>query len=149
MGCDIHQYAEKRVDGVWVAEQASSFTVEKEEDGSEYVSLDESGDASRNYFLFGLLSDGVRFDCPYAFEPKTLPEDLSSEVSRLRQQWEGDAHSDNYLTFKDLGEKMATFLIHPDPQAREWAEELGAWIDSFGPTTVAPEDRRVVFWFDN
>lgn len=153
MGCDIHQYAEVLVNGEWIAEQAASYTAEEEDEGDEvprvYLSMNDSGDRSRNYFLFGLLSEGVRYHCPWAFLQKGAPEVMSPQVAAILKQWEGDAHSENYLDFKELGEKLAELLIRPEPEAKEYLECLTEWVNSMGPTTGAPEDRRVVFWFDN
>ena len=67
MGCDIHMYKEKRVDGVWVA--ADEWTPDEYEEGRMEVQW-EKRFTERNYELFGALSKGVRSEHPYSFEPR-------------------------------------------------------------------------------
>lgn len=148
MGCDIHQYTERLQDGVWVAEKADTFLVEQE-DGDDYITMDDTGDCGRNYHLFGLLSEGVRYDCPWAFEPKGLVPNPSPQVASLLKQWEGDAHSHNYLTFQELAEKVVELTLFPGKNAQEWAASLSSWMNSMGESPKDLNTRRVVFWFDN
>lgn len=154
MGCDIHQYAEFRKDGKWHAEQAATFQHIKDSedpDDSGYFDMAETGNGSRNYGLFGLLSEGVRYDTPHAFAAKGEPDDASEEVRKVIEQMEGDGHSHNYLTFQELKEKAAEMMLAPDTDAQEYRSMLPAWINSFGPNPegVSDEGRRVVFFFDN
>ena len=152
MGCDIHQYTERLENGVWVAEKAHTFSIEKDtdEDAHEgYPDMQESGKSNRDYFLFGLLSDGVRYECPYAFSPKGEPTDASAEVTAMFKQMDGDGHGHNYLTFQEIREKLAELTIRSDADSREWGISLASWMESMGPSDADPEHRRVVFWFDN
>lgn len=152
MGCDIHQYAEIRVNGQWVAENKDSYTNQNEPDEEPWYGMGESGNSNRNYFLFGILSEGVRYDHPpgIAFDPHGKPTEASPEVLAMIQQWEGDGHSHNYLTFQELKEKAATLLLMPSVEAKEALASLSSWITSFGELpNVNDNDRRVVFWFDN
>lgn len=152
MGCDIHQYAERRVDGRWVAEQAATYGNQAEADEEPWYSMTNSGDSDRNYWLFGVLSEGVRKSWApgIAFEAKGEPDDASPEVASMIKQWEGDGHSHNYLTFTELKQKAAELMLQDTQETKEANAELVPWIASFGETPdVADEDRRVVFWFDN
>lgn len=111
------------------------------------------GYSKRNYLLFGLLA-GVRagnFQPP--IPPRGLPEDASPTV-RLQYQDDRDAHTPSWLTLAEL-------------QAFPWDDPLPsglqAWDATFKeacpdffrgplkqlPRLGAPEDVRVVFWFDN
>lgn len=121
MGCDIHCYAEKKVNGKW--EKISGifkyryYNPERpttvDEDG--YVNNSEFDDhpySGRNYDLFGILADvrngrgfagvktGEGFN-PIA-QPKGLPEDVSIEVQKESDRWDGDGHSHSYFTIKEL-----------------------------------------------
>lgn len=154
MGCDIHQYAEYRKNGKWhaeLADQANKELDDEDDPDSEYLRMPDSGNRNRNYGLFGLLSEGVRYDTPHAFLPKGEPEEASAEVLTIIAQWQSDGHSHNYLTFAELKEKCAELLLHSDSDAKEYSQMLPAWINSFGPNPegVSDEDRRVVFFFDN
>lgn len=159
MGCDIHQYAEYRKDGKWIAEEAASAVHtpagEKDEDGDirkrDYIELPDSGNRSRNYGLFGLLSEGVRYDTPHAFPAKGEPEEASPEILEVIANWQGDGHSHNWLTFVELKEKLAEMMLLSDNDAQEYRGMLRNWIESFGPNPegVSDSDRRVVFFFDN
>lgn len=70
MGCDIHafvEYGRKRVDTYGNEE------VYWQNFGSEFR-------LNRDYFMFGILSKGVRYDTPLSFEAKGLPEDINYVV---------------------------------------------------------------------
>jgi len=63
----------------------------------------------RNYYLFGLLtggrvrnSDAQEWNTFY-LEDK-IPEDVSDYIQQQHNYWDGDAHSANYLTLKELQE---------------------------------------------
>jgi len=97
MGCDIHLYKEKKVGGKWVA--ADKW--EKDSEGYVEVPWKERF-TTRNYQLFGMLSKGVREDNDYAFEPRGLPFNLSEEVLKAAQLWDGDGHNHSYLYLHEL-----------------------------------------------
>jgi len=100
MGCDIHAYREKKVDGKWVAEQEF---VDEYNDGWLDVPF-ENRYTGRNYDLFGILSKGVRRDMDISFEPRGLPIQLSGEVSSVMKGRGSDGHSHSYLYLHELTE---------------------------------------------
>ena len=86
MGCDIHCYREKFVDGKWVTNDEW-----KDEYSEGYLSVPfETSFTERNYELFGLLSKGVRCDTDHALEPRGVPFDVSPEVKAECERWDGD-----------------------------------------------------------
>lgn len=99
MGCDIHMYKEKRVDGVWVT--ADEWTPDKYAPGSFEVEW-EKRFTERNYDLFGALSKGVRSEHPYSFEPRGMPFDASPEVAKESAEYGIDGHSHSYLFLHEL-----------------------------------------------
>lgn len=97
MGCDIHLYVEKRVDGVWVS-------VDKWSDphGSGMDVVDEdSFYSNRNYEVFAILA-GVRNSDGYVpiCEPRGFPGDASPEVV-CRWASHGE-HTPGWLTLAEL-----------------------------------------------
>lgn len=112
MGCDIHLYVEKKVDGDWVT--ADKWTPDKCAESLDALSVDydDSFYHGRNYQLFSILADvrnGSGFagcdtgDCftPIA-APKGLPDNASAEVKREADSWDSDGHSHSYLTVQEL-----------------------------------------------
>ena len=96
MGCDIHCYKEKFVNGKWI-----STDIWEQEDGYKRVPY-ESTFSDRNYNLFGLLSKGVRFEHQYSLEPRGMPFDPSEEVFMAYSDWDSDGHSHSYLYLHEL-----------------------------------------------
>lgn len=106
MGCDIHLYVEKRIDGKWVAQ--GDF--ERDEDG--WMGGGQSYYDGRNYDLFAILADvrngrgfagiktGEGFN-PIA-EPRGIPDDASDEFKAIAESWDVDGHSHSYHTLRDL-----------------------------------------------
>lgn len=147
MGCDIHLYSETKKNGQWVADAADSFYEEKEAgDDYAYASMD-SPYRERNYELFGLLSEGVRRETAHAFPQQGFPADVSDEVRRVYEPQDGygDAHSVSHLTLAELQYKAAELLILGDPLLGD----LSYLLKALPASEASPEDRRIVFWFDN
>ncbi len=157
MGCDIHWYSETKKNGAWVCDQAASFTAE-EEDGRIYKDMDDFPGRDRDYWWFGFIQPGVRTQWPFSFDESSLPEDLSSEVQQLNDQWDCDGHSHGSLTRAQLKDKLAEMkklsleqVINPT-QNRESIEHFVACLEDVLKNLtadVADEDQRIVFWFDN
>ena len=157
MGCDIHIHSETKQGNAWICDQAE-FLVQ-EDDG--YISLAGFPSGDRDYWFFGLLSDGVRTDWPWSFIGKGFPQDASKEVELVYLQMYDDAHSSSYLNRAELKEKLeelkvirATHLITPKvsqidlmavPHLIERLTEYLAKLSAPVPDT----DQRIVFWFDN
>lgn len=116
MGCDIHFYVERRVDGRWVT--ADKWTPNKyasDDDPSEPKLAIEYKDrfySGRSYSLFAILADvrngrgfagvktGEGFN-PIA-EPRGIPEDCCPEYRAEAERWDGDGHSHSYFTVAEL-----------------------------------------------
>lgn len=103
MGCDIHLYKEKKVDGKWVTDDKTwGFNYgDPEPDEVENVKWEEN-DVGRDYALFGFLAKGVRKDVPYGFPPRGLPKNVSEPVSKQSDSWDVDGHSHSYLYLFEL-----------------------------------------------
>lgn len=112
MGCDIHLYVEKLEKEKWVS--ADKWSKEKNDDDSdmERVAYDDQIYTGRNYDLFGILAD-VRNGRGFAGVdmgdgfipidmPRDLPHDVSPEVGKMADYWEGDGHSHSHFTLKEL-----------------------------------------------
>lgn len=116
MGCDIHLYVEKRVDGKWVSAD------EWFEDGPGTLSVYKWGPgltrlagpmySDRNYDLFAMLANvrnGHGFagvDTGNGFVPihdqRGLPDDVSENVFKSWKDWDSDGHSTSWATVKEL-----------------------------------------------
>lgn len=146
MGCDIHLYSETRKNGKWVADKASTFEVTDE--GHSYTDMAGSYSGGRDYTLFGLLAEGVRRDCEWAFGQRGLPDDVSDEIKKLSDSWDCDGHSHNHITVPELKHKAAELLLHTGQVASYLTTQLRDLIDDL-PASDTPEEQRIVFWFDN
>lgn len=115
MGCDIHLYVERKVDGKWVSADMWKPDPDTDEEEGGPRMIVERADRfykGRNYDLFGMLAN-VRNGRGFAgcvtgtgFEPismpKGLPEDVSPEVKAESDCWNGDGHSHSWLTLAEL-----------------------------------------------
>lgn len=158
MGCDIHWNSETRKDGQWVCDQEIK---ESEWDEGE-MRLEDMPGRDRDYWLFGLLAEGVRTTWDWSFPYKNaLPDDLSAEVSK-RYETEGD-HSPSSLTRADLLAKheelkliRAEYLIAPpEGDIKHYSEAVAHQmkrleeIIGYLTADVPADDQRIVFWFDS
>lgn len=108
MGCDIHLYVEKKVDGVWV----SADEWKSDEDGRMIVPYEKEFYNDRNYDLFAILANvrnGRGFAGCYTGEgfnpiadPRGIPDDVCEAVKFEYDAWDGDGHSHSYFTVKEL-----------------------------------------------
>lgn len=96
MGCDIHFYVERRVDGVWAT--ADKWT---NEHGYKHVPYADEFYSDRSYGLFAVLA-GVRnsHDVTPIAEPRGVPADACPEY--LEASGDGDGHSHSYFTVAEL-----------------------------------------------
>jgi hypothetical protein len=141
MGCDIHCYKEKRIDGVWVNQNEIS---------------DPYGDGyrlqrtyvSRNYWLFGLLSKGVRTEWESSWEPRGEAPAMSQELQQEYDNDLGDGHSHSWLTLDEIKVKQVKLLIG-SPEDNKLGVELRDFRNTIFDENDDPETTRVVFWFDN
>ena len=164
MGADIHWYSETKKEGKWYADTASSFRINDEDPSCVETELDGFPNRIRDYWFFGLLQPCVRTEWKWSFpEHVKFPTDASSEVRDMFKSWEGDAHSEGFLTGQDLKTKLselkllqAEHLISPIVEIealQHHIKRLNQTLDTLKidcrDEGVADENRRIVFWFDN
>lgn len=99
MGCDIHLYKEKKVNGQWVT--ADSPWVDEYQDGDIDVPY-SARYSGRDYDLFGFLCSGVRRDHEFSFKERGLPSDVCDEVNLVFERWGVDGHSHSYIYLSEL-----------------------------------------------
>lgn len=109
MGCDIHFYVERRVDGKWVTADKWG---KDEDDNNRTVSLGGSYYGDRNYDLFAILANvrnghgfaGVKTGEGFVpiSEPRGIPNDASSEYRAYAESWGMYGHSHSYLTVAEI-----------------------------------------------
>ncbi len=99
MGCDIHLYKEKKVNGVWVT--ADDGWEDKYGEGLDLPF--DANNIGRDYNLFGLLAN-VRRDCVISFKPRGIPFNACDNVRNASDQYDTDGHSHSYLTLNELKE---------------------------------------------
>lgn len=152
MGCDIHSFAEKQLNGQWVNLGVAPFDW-------------------RSYGMFAFLAGVRNYSAvsPIA-ERRGFPGDASDEVRGEYSDWAGDAHSASWLTVKELSDfdydarmedRRVTRRVAAgyydggqtcDPgegQTMTYREFLGSdFFDDIEKLKAAGAE-RVVFWFDN
>lgn len=164
MGCDIHWNSETKKDGKWVCDQEVAKPEWADPDDDEPARARDFPGRDRDYWLFGLLANGVRRNWPWSFPyQNTKPVDASPEVAARIEHDGDDGHSHGTHTRADLIAKRESFkvlraeyLITPlDDETKHYPEAL-AHLDSrleeiIGnlDADVPDTDQRIVFWFDN
>lgn len=157
MGCDIHVYRERKVHGKWETDTLV------ENDNDEYSSYESGlGYVSRNYLLFGLLSN-VRslgnFPITPPAEDRGFPSDATEINQACSDQMDGDGHSHGWLNLEELHKlheeyKQAVVLYEPGKYDFTYAAGcLEEFIDQIHKgdyfQDVHPEDGRILFFYDN
>lgn len=136
MGCDIHLYKEKQVEGQWIsADEWQAYDYGEGDKGIEVPWGKRY--TGRNYELFGLLCNGVRSNHPCSFEPRGLPFDACPEIVNEVEKWGVDGHSHSYLYLHEIKD----MLSHLESQTiritgmkdREGLAKLQATIDAGKP----------------
>ena len=114
MGCDIHFYVERLVDGKWVTADRWSPDEYAGDEGEPplQIAYEDRFYSGRNYSLFGILADvrnGRGFagiDTGNGFvpidDPRGLPENACAEVKADSDRWGGDGHSHSWFTVAEL-----------------------------------------------
>lgn len=95
----------------------------------------------RSYELFALLAGVRNYDYVTPIHsPRGVPSDVSETVRKIIDRWGVDGHSHSYFTVAELKKRMhrIRFASKHFADAVERMSELGA-----------PEDVRIVFFFDN
>lgn len=137
MGCDIHLYREKQVNGEWVA--VDKWTPYDYGDGEvgKSVEYEDCAYTGRNYQLFGVLSKGVRSDHEFSLEPRGIPSDSCKEIMDESKSWDldGHAHSHIYLSeLKELAKKLeGSFIKIRGMKCKDQLAALQESIDSGSP----------------
>ncbi|MEV0326897.1 hypothetical protein AB0H63_10660 [Micromonospora echinospora] len=155
MGTDIHAYAETRTNSTW------TYTGDHAFPNNEYPKGRHCPfDCVRSYGLFGFLADVRNYsEAPVIADPRGLPADVSPELQVKSDHWDTDGHTHTWLTLAELlaFDYDQTFTDQWNdgagtPQVTTVREFLGDWyftrLDLLGKLG-APEDVRIVFWFDN
>lgn len=147
MGCDIHIYTEKNLDGDgWTS--ADFYTKRKYADGEIMMGIVEVYDG-RNYDLFSLLAN-VRnrgYIKPIC-EPRGLPDDCCAEIKEEFSGWGDDGHSTSWFTLKELIE-----AFEQNKESGGLEEIIKNTTDRLKHFSYSWEENtdkiRIVFWFDN
>lgn len=143
MGCDIHTFIEKKVNGKW--EPIFLYRI----DGNHpELAYPYNG---RNYELFSILA-GVRGWHNALVDLRGLPTDISEGVSREYDWWGNDAHS---MTWYDLFELSLFEKEHRNEEGYEYLTEFYNSIRFYLNIAqeyvynLEPNQYRVIMWFDN
>lgn len=147
MGCDIHLFAEVKINGKWEHYGEIRFP--------------------RRYAAFGYLA-GVR--CPEfrAIPDRAFPTDLALMTQIHYDHWESDGHSHGYLIGEEIpkfiewckmelhgkgfgGDTEASFDFEWDTNCYFFGDGWSYWKDRVedSPELKCIEDVRFIFWFDN
>lgn len=111
MGCDIHIYRERKVNGNW--ETSTTETVEHYGEGEEYTSISNGIDSfeegvtryvGRNYGLFSFLSGVRSYGDPWFMDPIAEDRGFPEDICQINKQLlnDGDLHSHGYITIAEL-----------------------------------------------
>jgi len=143
MGCDIHFYTEVFKNDNWV-------TADDWHPVMKWVLKERYN--GRNYVLFGVLAGVRKDDVPRLSNPRGLPDDVCPQVADAYENMKDDAHSASFFTLEEL----LAFNWDQEAKAYGITEKLSEHCSDFVENTIpmlkllgAPENVRIVFWFDN
>ncbi|MGG6283740.1 hypothetical protein ACQ4M3_19335 [Leptolyngbya sp. AN03gr2] len=131
MGCDIHCFAEIKVNDQW----------------HYYGELD----IVRNYDLFGAMA-GVRHSGTEIFSVRGLPKDLSFVTSLHWKDWEGEGHTPSWINSAEIAELIKRFpksLGFPNFRQYLFGGSYEGFVMHPKEFPESLQDVRWVFWFDN
>lgn len=103
MGCDIHLYRERFINGRW--ESIDKWADHYGE--GETVHYKDRAYSGRNYDLFGLLAKGVRREFDVSFVPRGMPLQCDPRIQKIMDGWGEDGHNHSYLYLQELRELQA------------------------------------------
>lgn len=152
MGCDIHCFIEKKIDGVWTSQQPMEPSEVWDDELGDYVDgplIPKDTHIWRDYCLFGALADVRRSYPGLSKDPLGVPDDVSAEVASAYKQQEGDAHSASHATLEELELLTLASTLHAEAIEHSVASSLRDFIKTLFPDNPDPDTYRVVFWFDN
>lgn len=130
MGCDIHAFAEIKLNGKW----------------HNYSALE----IDRNYLLFAKLA-GVRDhlkEVEHIAEPKGMPDCPSEVVQMECDKWGTDGHSHSWLSSQEI-ETLKEWLIEHNKTSPYKIDLSLPYHIQYTDELENIEDVRLVFWFDN
>lgn len=150
MGCDIHLFVERLIDGKWCHVPApecwDNDKLELVASAAEVPSWARSWFSDRNYNLFSWLA-GVRDygekNTPLA-KPRGVPGNASLEVRRERRRWGVDGHSGSRFTVAELQAGLVGLVVRYSGQVDEstylkWKASGEAFPDSWCQSSSASE----------
>lgn len=149
MATEIHVFSETLLDGEWTADKAETYVQELPNRFGWIDARMEPVPCPRQYWLFGLLVDEVRYSWPWSFYEKGLPEDASPQVKQLSKSWGIDGYAHSHLTLQELKAKAIEMVIDPREETLDLTEYLIDLIKAIPQTSDNPEHQRIVFWFDS
>lgn len=136
MGCDIHGYIEYR-------------SKDDKRDEPHWNSVSEELSLSRNYNVFGYLTDGqVRYDAELEFgiQPKGIPKgNLSYEVKESLGE---DEHSHSWLSMNEYEMIIEEMLKNEDEDVYV-GTDYHLVLDIMKALDKRDMVSRFVFWFDS
>lgn len=157
MGCDIHAYVEQRNDGGQWAKVPDVWPFD-----------------GRSYSTFGFLADVRNYSLvPPIAEPRGLPDDVSQEVADDHAEWDTDAHTESWLSVRELvdfdyDQVMNDRRVKRQIGLNSWDHGATGAPEEGTPKTYReflgehfmhevenlqklgdPDQFRVTFWFDN
>lgn len=162
MGCDIHIYRERYVNGGW--ETDTTVEIEDEGGSNEYKSFESGcGYYSRSYWLFAALSNvrsyGDNLPVPPPAKGRGFPNDVTKIHDDCKESWDSDGHSHGWLTLaelKRLKEQYENAMVTHGDNPDKWgtiAEYIGDCIKQVSQggyfDGLPDEDCRIVFFYDN
>ena len=144
MGCDIHLYAERQVDGEWESLHPSDV-------GLPPTRWDYDGRwfSERDYVLFAVLANVRNYgdEVRPISRPRGLPEDVAFFAEAGAALAGSDGHSHSWLM---LGEITGYDWTAAADLRVGWTGWPGdRWSDVIDALAALPDPVRLVFWFDN
>jgi hypothetical protein len=153
MGCDIHMYAEFKVNnGEWKPHDEHikklnklSIQYEKKGASSHIPPMLEIDAVCRDYDLFGRLA-GVRRQ-NMKVTPKGTPEDISELVKDAIKYWGIDGHSHSWLTLSEFKDVLFSDGFYSETDRTDMfydCEELGFYGAPPAFTTVVKSCEKYI-----
>ena len=146
---EIHVFSETLCGDTWTADKAETYVQELPNRFGWIDARMEPVPCPRQYWLFGLLVDEVRYSWPWSFPEKGIPDDASPQVKQLSKSWGIDGYAHSYLTIQELYEKSLELLIDPRPETKDLQDYLNQLLSSIPQTRDNLDEQRIVFWFDS
>ena len=119
MGCDTHMYIEYR---------------RKDNEAKTWRDFGGRINPGRNYFIFGIISEGVRCETTFSYPPKGMPDDAAYMVRNDNQLYISENEGEGNTTlaraqkwvdsgsckFVNDNDGNPTWVTHPDWHSHSW-----------------------------